>query len=383
MGMPTMALPVLFSEIAGELELSLVQVGLIWGTGSLTAIFAGLLGGTAGDRFGTKRVLVAACLLTGIMGACRAFSVGFYTLLVTIFLLGFIQPAIPMNLHKACAVWFPNRQLGLANGFISTGMALGFLLGSLLSASVLSPALGGWRPVLMLYGLLAVAFGLFWSATRRVGQGTATASEGERRISLRAGLPHVVRLRSVWVIGVASMGVNACLQGMFGYLPLYLREIGWSPAVADSALATFHGVSLVATVPIALLSDRLRSRHTILVGASLMIAVGVGMLSVADGAMVWVAVILAGIVRDGYMAVFMTSVMEIEGVGAAYAGTAIGLVSVFSSVGRVVSPPLGNGLAGISLSLPFLFWAALGGVGFAAFWFLPSGTSPARYGHAR
>ena len=46
-----------------------------------------------------------------------------------------------------------------------------------------------------------------------------------------------------------------------------------------------------------------------------MTAAGVGSLAFVSGPLVWVAVILAGITRDGFMAVLLTSVVEIRGVG--------------------------------------------------------------------
>jgi hypothetical protein len=70
-------------------------------------------------------------------------------------------------------------------------------------------------------------------------------------------------------------------------------------------------------------------------------------------------------VRDGFMAVFMTAIIETEGVGPAFAGTAIGLVMVFSGLGSLIAPPLGNSLAAFGPGMPFAFWSALTLVGFA------------------
>jgi sugar phosphate permease len=164
------------------------------------------------------------------------------------------------------------------------------------------------------------------------------------------------------------LGVGGCIQGMLGYLPLYLRETGWPAARADAALAFFHAVSLVSVFPLALLSDKLGSRKKFLVVATLMIAAGVGLLAVASGAIVWVAVLMAGAVRDGYMAIYMTMVTELDGVGAVYAGTAMGLTSTLSRVGGLIAPPLGNSLTSYDLRLPFVFWAAMALLGFAAFY---------------
>ena len=47
--MPQMSMPVLFDEISAELGLSLVQVGWIWGVGSMLGILVGIIGGPIGD----------------------------------------------------------------------------------------------------------------------------------------------------------------------------------------------------------------------------------------------------------------------------------------------------------------------------------------------
>ncbi|RPJ36479.1 MAG: MFS transporter, partial [Chloroflexi bacterium] len=167
------------------------------------------------------------------------------------------------------------------------------------------------------------------------------------------------RIRNVWLYGLAIFGIGGCIQGALGYLPLYLRGMGWQPVSADGALSAFHMVSMLFCIPITLWSDRLGTRKKVLVGAALMVAAGVGLLSVVQGPAVWIAVSMAGLVRDGFMAVFMTAILETEGVGAKFAGTATGIVMVFSGVGNLLAPPLGNSLAAIAPGLPFVFWAAL------------------------
>ena len=356
--MPTMCLPVLFKEISGELGLSLVQIGLIWGIGALPGIFTSLAGGAIGDRFGPKRILSVGCMLVGLAGALRGLANDFVTLAATVFLLGLLSPVVTMNVFKICGNWFSRRQLGLANGVLSMGMALGFLVGSMISATLLSPWLGGWRNVLFLYGVIALALSLPWYMTRSV-PGEVGSSAGETSKSLRKTVWHVARIKKVWLLGLIILGISGCIQGALGYLPLYLRGLGWPAVSADGASATFHTTSLIFVIPIALWSDRLGSRKKVLMATVLFIITGIGLLSIVDGIMVWVAVGLAGLVRDGFMGVFTTMLIETEGVGATYAGTAMGLVAAFSGLGSLVAPPLGNSLARVAPSLPFIFWAAL------------------------
>jgi NNP family nitrate/nitrite transporter-like MFS transporter len=367
--MPTMCMPVLFEEIAKDLELNLVQIGAIWGMVPLAGMFVVLIGGLLGDRFGTKRVLSAGCLLAGLAGALRGLSGNFVSLAATLFMFGLMSAVIPPVVHKTCGVWFSGRHLGLANGVVSMGMAVGFTVGAMISATVLSPLLGGWRNVMFLYGAISVVISVLWLLTRSEPNQIEPSTDSASTVPLRQALSRVVRIRDVWLLGFILMGQSGCVQGMLGYLPLHLREIGWTGASADGALAAFHATSMVGVIPMALLSDRIGSRKAVLFAATLMTAVGVGLLSVANGATVWASVIIAGIVRDGFMAVLMTTIIEIDGVGAAYAGTAMGLVLTLSRLIAFLSPPIGNSLADTNLSLPFVFWAALAAVALFCFYF--------------
>jgi NNP family nitrate/nitrite transporter-like MFS transporter len=365
---PHMAMPVLFDEISKDLGLNLVQVGWVWGISALTGILTGLAGGTLGDRFGTKRVLAVSCILGGMTCALRGLSSDYVSLIVTSLLYGLVPAGIPMNVHKVCGIWFPGR-LGFANGIVSAGMALGFMLGSALSASVLSPWLGGWRQVLYLYGAISIIVGILWSFTQASPVSVDAQAHHESKVSLKKGIPYVARVRNIWFVGLAMLGISACIGGTLGYLPLYLRRIGWPEIGADAALATFHGISLIAAIPIALLSDRLGSRRKMVMAATLMIAAGIGLLSFSTGSLVWVGVCIAGVVRDGFMAILMTMIIEVKAIGAKYAGTAIGFVMIFSRTGNLISPPLGNSLAEYNPAIPFIFWAVLALMGLLGFYF--------------
>lgn len=360
---PAMCMPVLFNEIAADLQLSLVEVGLVWGIGALPGLIAGLLGGALGDRFGSTRVLVWGCLLIGFFGFLRGLATDFLSLTAAMFLAGMMTPLVPLNTLKTCGQWFSRQQWGLASGALSMGMALGFLLSSLLSATVLSPWLGGWRQVLYLYGVLAALFAIPWRFMQAVPSNPGAKVVLPNPIPVRAAVLTVLRIRNVLLLGFTLLGFSGCIQGMLGYLPLYLRQLGWAPALADSALASFHTISLCFAIPIALLSDRVGSRKKVLIPAVFLTVSGLGFLSVAKGAGIWGSILMAGLVRDGFMAVFMASVIETEGVGVALAGTATGLMMVFGSVGNLLSPPLGNALAELDPALPFLFWALLAGMG--------------------
>jgi MFS family permease len=363
MSLPQMCMPVLFSEIAEDLNLSLVQVGLVWGLGPLAGVATGLVGGAISDQLGARRTLYWACLLVGPAGALRGLANDLVTLAAASFLFGLLAQMVMMNLNKSCGFWFPQRQLGLANGVIAMGAALGFMVTSMISATLLSPWLGGWRHVLFFYGAIAMLMSVPWYWSRPAPSDTEASTGETGKTSLRQTMAHVLRIRNVWLLGLVLMGIGSCVEGTLGYLPLYLRGLGWPAVSADGAASTFHALSMVFVIPMALWSDKVASRKTVLMAGAVMIMIGVGLLSVVDGKAIWGAVGMAGFVRDGFMAVMVTMLIETEGVGARYAGTAGGLLMALSGLGRLVAPPLGNSLAEIAPDLPFLFWSCLAAAG--------------------
>lgn len=365
---PSICLSVLFKEISGELNLNLVQVGLVWGISSLPSIVMLVVWGTLGDRVGPKRILILGCISVGMLGAMRGLANDFTSLLIAVLAMGFVTPLISMNNIKTCGMWFPSRQLGLANGVISMGMAVGFMLGSMISATIMSPWLGGWRNVLFFYGAIGIVFCVPWIFARPAPHALVTAG-ASKHIPIFDSLTHVARLKAIWMLGVIMVGFGGCVQGLLGYLPLYLRELGWTASTADSAASLFHAMSMLFVVPIALWSDRLGSRRIVLLFTTLAMAIGVGALVVVNGVGVYPAIALAGMVRDGFMGVFITLIIETEGIGKLYAGTATGFVMSLGAIGMWIAPSLGNSLASVMPSAPFIVWSLLTLIGFIALYF--------------
>ncbi len=360
MGFPTTGLSALFSEIADSLDLDLVQIGIIWGSGSVMGIFTALVGGSLIDQFGTRRTLVALCLATGIFGATRAFAYDFWSLFFSSFLFGMVQPILPMNFVKLNREWFRSGQLGFASGVMSAGFATGLMLGSRLSATLLSPLLGGWRPVLIFLGCCAIGLAILWAIVhppveRRRGK---RPNIGKIMSSYR----YVARFRELWVIAMAVFGVLGVMRGLGGYVPTYLREIGWEAASADTAMTVFFFCSLIGVVPISHFSDRLGNRRLVMAFGTSMMTIGCALMYFVGGSFwgVMLAMAVGGLCFDSFMALKGAATTEVEGLELALVGGALGFVGMLQNIGSSFIPPLGNTLSAISLNAPFLLWAASG-----------------------
>jgi MFS family permease len=94
---PSMGMSVLSKEISRDLHLNLVQVGIVWGVGSLPGIMTGLLGGAIGDKIGPKRIMIVGSLLAGLVGAARGLAADFISMVEVVILVGALVPFIIMN----------------------------------------------------------------------------------------------------------------------------------------------------------------------------------------------------------------------------------------------------------------------------------------------
>ena len=83
---------------------------------------------------------------------------------------------------------------------------------------------------------------------------------------------------------------------------------------------------------------------------------------------VFAVMVVAGLMRDAFMSIMITRLMESEGVGPAYAGSAMGLSMVGMQLGGAVAPAAGNALAALGPGRPFQFWSLLALSAAALFW---------------
>jgi ACS family glucarate transporter-like MFS transporter len=266
---------------------------------------------------------------------------------------------IPIIVTKMMGIWFRGHNLGMANGVNAMGMGLGLMLGPMISATYLSPALGGWRNVLYLYGAISILVAGLWALFGREPPDSSKTPLTRVAAPMGQALGVLIRNKSLWFIGLALLFRQTCMGGVIGYLPLYLRGQGWAPADADGALAAFFAASTLFVVPLSLLSDRIGSRKVLIFPALIVTAASIGLLPLAHGISVWVLVILAGASFDGFMAIVVTHILETQGVGQSHSGTALGLVFTISQPGGIVGPPVGNSLASLSPGAPFIFWSAI------------------------
>ena len=361
-GLERMCLPVLFKEISTDLGLNPVSIGTIWGLDPLAGVLIGLPGGLLADRFGLKRTLTVVCLLAGVFSALRGFSTNFLTLAVSVFLFGFVAAMTPSVAPKTTAVWFSGRHLGLANALLQFSWYIGSIIATMLSATTLSPLLGGWRNVLFLLAAPAIVAGILWLTTGREPDKSELPAASVSTVPFRQAFSRVIRMKEVWLIGLVQLTIFGSNTGFMGYLPLYLRNIGWTTMAADSAVTVYNAASMIGIIPMVLLASRLRVKKEVIIFSVIMGFMCMGLLPFMKGNSVFMLLIIGGFLRSAAAPLCAILIFENKEVGSTYGGTATGLASTTGMFGAFVAPPLGNSLTSISAGAPFIFWAILAAI---------------------
>jgi MFS family permease len=373
-GASRMCMPVLFKEISLNLHLNLVSIGTVWGLDPLAGVFIGLPSGLLADRFGIKRTMMVGCFLAAIFGALRGLSVNFITLAASMFFFGFLGASIPNLVAKATVQWFKGQHLALASALTGMAWSVGSMSATTLSATVISPWLGGWRGVMFFWAVPCAALSLVWLFTGREPERHEETERTEVSVPFRQAIAHVARIRDVWMMGLLTVAQFGSTMGLLGYLALYLRDNGWSNAAASSTLTVLNGASMLGMIPMVLISDKFISRKAVLGLAIISTTAMPALLPFVNRTGVWLLIIAGGLLRSGAPPMINVIIFEAQGVGSLYGGTAIGTSTAIGMIGAVLAPPLGNSLASYSSSLPLSFWAALSILGLIPLFFIKSGT---------
>ncbi|AXB47878.1 MFS transporter [Amycolatopsis albispora] len=274
-------LSIAMPAIAGELDLSKAQQGLLLSAFGWTYAALQIPGGWLVDRV-PPRVLYPVCLVlwslaTFFMGIIG----GFAALIVLRLMVGvFEAPAYPIN-SKIATVWFPERERATTIGFYTSGQFIGLaLLTPVLSwlQSVLS-----WHWVFVSTGLVGILWAVIWYAWYREprdsrandaeveliksggGLVDLARERPERARITRGDLATVLGRRKLWGIYLGQFCLTSTLWFFLTWFPTYLVEYRDMDYIKSGFLASLPFVAALVGVLISgVLSDFLLRR-----GASL------------------------------------------------------------------------------------------------------------------
>lgn len=277
-------LSIAMPAIAGELDLSKAEQGLLLSAFGWTYAALQLPGGWLVDRI-PPRLLYPACLILWSLATLFMGVIGGFVALIALRLMVgvFEAPAYPIN-SKIATVWFPERERATAIGFYTSGQFIGLAL----LTPVLSwlQAMLSWHWVFIATGLVGILWAALWYAKYReprdsrandaevelirAGGGLVdlVRERPERARITRSDLATVLGRRKLWGIYLGQFCLTSTLWFFLTWFPTYLVEYRDMDYIKSGFLASLPFVAaLVGVLVSGVLSDFLVRR-----GASLSVA---------------------------------------------------------------------------------------------------------------
>lgn len=345
-------LPLLVRELGakGAADIA-IWTGWILAAPFLVSLVSTPLWGSIGDRFGRKKITVAAALGFALCFLLMAQASSLWQLLVFASLQEILGGFYPAAVSFTASGVSPDRRaasLGYLQGAAATGNVLGPLAGALLAALV------GTRDVLFLIALVMVACGaLIMIGTREKRTVTVEVPWS----SLVSNLCRITHRRILLFTSIGLFVYAASIAGLRPVFTLFtesLLDAGQDAAViSGTLLSVFGAASILTSILLGTLLRRWSPARVMTVG-SLIAGFGFVLAGSANSVlMVGIALFIAGLAVGVIQPLYLTRMSLASGPD--HMAGIMGVGSSFQLTGNLIGPlAMGYLGAGVGPWAPFL-----------------------------
>ena len=207
-------------QIGEDLSLDASKLGIILSAFFVGYAFMQIPGGWLADRFGSRKVIVAAVVAWSIFTALSGLAWSFISLILIRFLFGIGEGGYPAAATKAISDYFPKENRTKAQSTMMSSNGLGAAIAPILCAPLLVAF--GWRNVFLLVGVLGIFF-VIWFLLSTKKAGSYSNSEAAVKPS-RKEYTQLLRNSYLWKVLLIFFFVNITSWGLISWMPSYLMQ---------------------------------------------------------------------------------------------------------------------------------------------------------------
>jgi NNP family nitrate/nitrite transporter-like MFS transporter len=258
---------------------------------------------------------------------------------------------------KALGIWFPRNELAFVNGISTAGLGLGGAVGMATSASILSPAFGGWRETMLVIAGCLSSTGILWMLLYKDRR--AEGPTGEKSQSVLKNFKKVFKVKDIWLLSIFYGLHMVGMMGVITFLPISLQERGVERA--GELASIMMGMAVIFNILGGILSDKLGIRKSLLILCTIISGLCVFTFSVLSGIPIIIALVIAGAGIGTLVPILFTLPIEIKEIGPGLAATAVGLLLMVGNTGGFFGPLISGKLMDITGSYiaSFIFMGAV------------------------
>jgi len=229
---------------------------LVWG---LVQPVTGMLA----DRFGTRFVIAAGCLIyaAGLLVQAHAGTPAALVSGAGVMIGVGLTATTFSTVYAGLARRFPAERRGWAQGM--AGAIGGFLTFLLVPASQMGISSIGWTRTLDVFAFAALACiaAALYVNDRASGRATANARASEPAPALVPAMKQALGHRGFWLLNLGFVSCGFQLAFLSVHLPAYLKDAGMPPGVAVMALAIIALSNAIGTYACGRLGDFYRRKY--------------------------------------------------------------------------------------------------------------------------
>ncbi len=343
LGLPDGTLGVAWPRMAGDLHQPLEAAGIIMVVATLLSATASFSSGRILARFGTGRVVMVSCLLTGGALLVTSRTPSFAVLVAAALPLGLGAGAVDAALNGFVARHYSGRHMNWLHACWGIGASSGPL--------IMTHALGtahGWRGGYLLIGSIQLGLTLLFTATLGLwktapDRATAAASDsksGDRRNGTHAANSEAGRLSALVFLVYVAAEMTA---GLWANSILVVSR-GIPQHAAGLCVAALYVAITCGRIANGIVVDRWGNRRLVTIGACVAL-VGVGLFTIANSAPA--AALALSLMGLGFAPIYPGLMHEVPRRFAPGAvATIIGIQSGAACVGAAVFPAAAGWLSG-------------------------------------
>jgi len=341
-------------ELASSYDLSIEQVGLLFGLSALGQVFLLLPWGLAADRFGERLVIGIGLAATAAALAAATATDRFATLLVVLTAVAGFGASAAAGSGRAVMQWFARSQRGLALGIRQTAIPLGGAAAALVLPQLTSAG-----------GVDAAFFALAGVCLACALVGTVVLREGPAHDDELQELGRPLRDRRIWILCIGSAFVLVAQIAIMSFVVLFLHDArGVDTGRAAAVLAGVQVIGGALRIAGGRWTDLHGRRVPLFRALALALAVATGAVAALADASLWLLVpvlLVAGGLGMGWNGLSFTAAAEIA--GRRRAGAAVGFQQTVLAVGSAATPIAFAAVAAASWPVAFALAAVCPAIG--------------------
>lgn len=327
------------------------ELGIVFSAGLLGMALGGLFIAPLADRFGRRRLILAALTLMSIGMVVSGFVMNLPLLIAARIVVGSGIGTVLATMAALAAEAAPKGRENMAVGIVQAGYPLAAVFTGLIAAHAIP--VWGWQPLLLAAGLGTVLMlPVAWAV---LPQMTAVSGDGSPPPAFGSLFSDGLRPRTLWLWAAIFTGLMV-LYFIVSWIPRLSIEAGLSETNGIYAGALYNFGAFVGTLLMSWLSVRMNLARLI---ATLLALAGVAMMVFGSVQMsvpmtLTVAFLIGVTLQGGYNGIWpLAASVYPAGRRATGIGWAIGI----GRSGAILGPLIGGYLMAANTPLPILFAA--------------------------